>query len=191
MDHRRGVSRGSSWLDTPRQWLRVSGLTTLGLIAALGLGAGPVNAGWGDYEKYKGAETLDLVSVGVNEARCGAPPNFEAVFEGEGIDTAGGVFTVVSSGCQNIATGEVFDLTAVDTYANGDSVTIEAEDFTLVFDPQTCASSNVWPVFYDIAGGTGAFAGAQGYGTFDFASNDPACNGEIAPAFVWFKGKIK
>lgn len=191
MEHRRRSSNGSSWLDTPRQWLRVSSLTTLGLIAALGLGAGPVNAGWGGYEKYKGAESLDLVSVGVNEARCGAPPNFEAVFEGEGIDTAGGVFTVVSSGCQNIATGEVFDLIAVDTYANGDSVTIEAGSFSLVFDPQTCASANVAPVFYEIAGGTGAFSGAQGCGTFDFVSNDPACNGEIAPAFVWFNGKIK
>lgn len=172
-------------------WSRTIGLASASITATLLLGAGPVSASGGGQLHYKGAETLELVSVGPNPARCGAAPNFEAVFEGEGIDTAGGIFTVVSSGCQNIETGEVFDLVAVDTYASGDSVTIEAASFLLVFDPQTCASSNVAPVPYTIAGGTGAFAGATGGGKFDFASNDPNCNGEIAPAYVWFRGKIK
>lgn len=166
-------------------------MATVGLGAALLLSAGPVAADDHGNLQYKGSETLELVSVGLNEARCGKAPNFEAVFEGEGIDTAGGVFTVVSSGCQNIATGEVFDLVAVDTYANGDSVTIEASSFYLVFDPQICASSNVDSAHYEIAGGTGAFAGASGSGVFELASNDPSCNGEVAPAYVWFRGKIK
>lgn len=143
------------------------------------------------HTKYKGSESLNLISVGIDLDRCGDFPNFEAVFEGQGIDTAGGLFSVVSSGCQNIETGEVFDLVAVDTYANGDSVTIEASSFFLEFDPQTCASATVDPVHYTIAGGTGSFAGVMGHGKFEFASNDSACNGEIAPAFVWFHGKYK
>lgn len=172
-------------------WSRTIGLASASVAAALLLGSGPVAANGNGNLKYKGAETLELVSVGLNPARCGDAPNFEAVFEGEGIDTAGGVFSVVSSGCQNIVTGEVFDLVATDTYANGDSVTIEASSFFLEFDPQTCASANDGAVPYIIAGGTGAFAGATGGGTFDFANNDPNCNGEIAPAYVWFRGKIK
>ena len=185
-------------------WLRIAGSLAAGLTAVTILGTNAVSAHGGggggghhhdddddDAQRYKGSETLVLVSVAPNAARCGNYPNFEATFEGSGIDTAGGVFTVVSTGCQNIANGRVFDLVAVDSYASGDSVTIEAEDFFLVFDAQTCVSSNVDPVRYRIAGGTGAFAGASGGGKFDFASNDPACNGELAPAFVWFQGKVR
>lgn len=143
--------------------------------------------------KYNGAETLILVSVVPNLDRCGADPNtFEAQFTGEGIDTAGGSFTVVSSGCQNIAIGEVFDLTAVDTYATGDSVTIAApEPFFLVFNPETCVSANLEPVKYKIVSGTGAFANAKGGGRFDLISNDPNCNGETVPSFVSFRGRIR
>jgi hypothetical protein len=177
-------------------WFRMAGLLATGLIAVALSGANAVSAHGGgggddDAQRYKGSETLVLVSVAPNAARCGAYPNFEAAFEGSGIDTAGGVFTVTASGCQNISNGHVFDLVAIDSYASGDSITIEAEDFFLVFDPQTCVSSNVDPVRYDIAGGSGAFAGATGGGKFDFASNDPGCNGELAPAFVWFHGKVR
>lgn len=185
MAHRQGTS-----------WLHKAGMLVTGLTAVVLLGASAVSAhGGGDdddeAQRYKGSETLVLVSVAPNAARCGDYPNFEATFEGSGIDTAGGIFTVVSSGCQNIATGQVFDLVATDTYATGDAVSIEADDFFLVFDPQTCVSSNVDPVRYRIAGGSGAFAGATGGGKFDFASNDPSCNGELAPAFVWFHGKVR
>jgi hypothetical protein len=180
-------------------WLRIGGLAAACFSCTLLLGANVVSGGQEDdddddddeAQRYKGSETLELVSVAPNLARCGDVPNFEAVFEGSGIDTAGGVFTVVSSGCQNIATGLVFDLVATDTYANGDSVNIEADPFFLVFDPQICVSSNVDPVRYKIKGGTGAFAGAKGGGKFDFASNDPNCNGQLSPSFVWFKGKIR
>ncbi len=177
---------GTSWLYTMAL-----------LTAAFTIGPNPVWAstevddGDGEAQRYKGSETLDVVSAGPNPARCGAAPNIEVVFEGSGIDTAGGIFTVVSSACQNVATGEVFDLVATDTYASGDSITIESDPFFLVFDPQTCVSSNVDPVRYRIAGGTGAFAGAKGGGRFDIASNDPNCNGELAPAFVWFRGRIR
>ncbi len=144
---------------------------------------------WGG-TPYKGSETLELVSVAPNPERCGEFPNFEAHFSGEGIDTSGGVFTVDSSGCQNISTGEVFDLTAVDIYADGSSVNIQAASFTLGFDPDTCVSTNAYPVFYVVAGGTGEFAEASGFGWFEFASNDPACNGEMAPSYVWFRGIV-
>ncbi len=140
--------------------------------------------------KYKGAESLELVSVAPNLARCGDFPNFEAHFIGEGIDEAGGLFTATSSGCQNVATGEVFDLTAVDTYADGSTVNIVAGSFTLSFNPATCASSNTSPILYFIDGGTGQFAGASGVGLFNFLSNDPSCNGELAPAFVYFEGVV-
>jgi len=183
MAHRQGMS-----------WFRISGLFAMGVAASLVLGTNAVPAHADDDDEalpYKGSETLALVSVAPNPARCGDFPNFEAVFEGSGIDTAGGVFTVVSSGCQNIQTGYVFDLVAVDTYANGDSVNIVADDFFFVFDPQTCVSSNADPVRYWIDGGTGAFAGATGRGKFDIASNDPSCNGVVAPSFVWFRGKVR
>jgi hypothetical protein len=173
-------------------WFRVSALLALGVMTSLGLGTNAVTAhASGNSQRYKGSESLALVSVAPNPERCGDFPNFEAIFEGMGIDTAGGVFTVTSSACQNVATGLVFDLVATDTYASGDSVEIVADDFYLVFDPQTCVSSNDQPVRYWIDGGTGAFAGASGGGKFDIASNDPSCNGVLAPAFVWFGGKIK
>jgi hypothetical protein len=187
MAHRQGTS-----------WFRISGLLTVGLAASLALSTSPASADDDDDDegeanalRYKGSETLALVSVGLNLERCGDVPNFEAVFEGSGIDTAGGLFTVTSSGCQNVATGLVFDLMAVDTYANGDSVNIVADSFYLVLDPQTCVSTNVDPVRYSIDGGTGAYADARGGGKFDFASNDPSCNGVPAPAYVWFRGRIR
>lgn len=186
-------------LRRSRSRLRLVLRTTLGIGCALVL-AGPGAAppaqagGWGGgaaaLASYKGSETLELVSVGPNLARCGAHPNVEAQFEGDGIDTSGGVFSVESSGCQNVATGEIFDLVAVDTYVDGSSVQIDAASFTLVFDPATCVSTNALPVFYVVSNGTGQFAGAGGFGLFEFASNDPNCNGELAPSYVWFRGLV-
>jgi len=161
------------------------------MVAVLLLGASPVSASHQGAMAYKGAETLELVSVAPNVARCGAAPNVEATFEGQGIDTAGGVFTVDASGCQNPTTGQIFDLVAVDSYATGDSVTIAASSFFLVFDPQICVSATAGPVAYTVAGGTGAFAGATGGGVFEFISNDPSCSGVLAPAFVAFAGFIQ
>lgn len=145
----------------------------------------------GEWQKYNGAESLSLVSVAPNPARCGAAPNFELTFAGEGVDTAGGAFTVVSSACQNTATGEVFDLVAVDTYFTGDSVTITSEPFFLVPNPQTCTSANDGPVRYEVGNGTGIFAGIEGRGRYDLVLNDPACSGALTPAFVSFRGKIR
>lgn len=162
--------------------LLVSGTFTPSV--AVGFGGG---GGFGG-EFYKGSEALDLVAVAPNPARCGDFPNFEAQFEGQGIDTAGGIFDVTASGCQNIQTGKVFDLVAVDTYADGSTVTIEASTFFFQFDPSTCVSTNALPVPYEIADGTGQFATVTGGGFFNIANNDPSCNGEIAPGFVWFGG---
>lgn len=143
-------------------------------------------------KKYKGSETLSFVSAAPNPGRCGSSPTaIEAQFQGQGIDTAGGTFTVVASGCQNIATGEVYDLRAIDTYNAQDSVTIVTDNFFLKLNPQTCISANGKPVDYIISSGTGAFANVRGGGTFNFVSNDPNCNGEFVPGFVFFEGIIK
>lgn len=197
------------WVKTMTQrqgtsWFRITGLVTFGLAAALLLGTAPASASGGHHHHhhhdgddddgapdfgYKGSAALSLISVSENVERCGSAPVVELTFEGAGIDTAGGNTTIESSACQNTATGEVFDLVAVDTYASG-SVNIASETFFLVFNPETCASSSLESVRFDVDGGTGAFAGASGGGKFDIALNDPSCNGEVTPAYVWFRGHI-
>ena len=183
------------------QWIVGSPLVTgvprggVALLVGGGLTPSPVSAGieaegWPTLAPYKGSETLELLSVAPNPARCGGFPNFEAQFAGQGIDTAGGIFDVEASGCQNIETGEVFDLVAVDTYADGSSVTIVTFSFTLGLDPDTCVSTNSLPVFYTVGEGTGEFAGTTGFGVFEFASNEPTCSGEVTPAYVWFTGLV-
>ncbi len=166
--------------------------TLVGSVLLLGgaVAASPAQAGNGA-QKYKGSVALNVVSVAPNIPRCGEAPNVEAQFQGGGLDTGGGLVTVDATGCQNLDTGEVFDLIAVDTYADGNSINIVADSFFLVPNPQTCVSSNAEPVRFWIDGGTGLFDGATGGGKFDFATNDPGCNGEVEPAFIWFKGKIK
>jgi hypothetical protein len=182
MAHRQGTS-----------WLRIAGLFTLSATAALLLGTNAVSAPHAHDSQeldYRGAATLFVVSVGLDPDRCGDAPSFEITFEGSGIDTAGGITTIESSACQNTATGEVFDLVAVDTYADGDSLNIVSDSFFLVFDPETCVSTNVHPVHFSLDGGTGAWEGASGGGRYDIALNDPNCNGEVTPAFVWFGGRV-
>ena len=177
---RRGLARRRSLVAAVSLWMMVT------------IGAEPAVAhhdeGW---QRYGGAESLALVSAAPNPARCGAAPNLELSFEGQGADTAGGAFTVVSSACQNMATGEVFDLEAVDSYFGGDSVTITSESFYLVPNLQTCTAANDGPVRYEVSAGTGLFAGVEGRGKYDIVINDVGCSGTAAPAFVSFRGKLR
>lgn len=181
MTHRQGSS-----------WFRIAGLFAVGLAASALLDPNAVSASNNqNINDYKGAATLFVVSVGPNAERCGDAPVFEVIFEGSGIDTAGGITTIESSACQNVATGEVFDLVAVDTYANGDTVIIESDTFFLELDPDTCTSTNTEKVHFDIGGGTGTYANATGGGKYDIALNDPNCNGVVTPAYIWFRGKLR
>jgi hypothetical protein len=145
-----------------------------------------VNAHW------KGASQLTPVGVGPNVARCGAfPENVEVTFTGGGIDTGGGIFTSAASSCTNTTTGLIFDLKSTDTYVTGDAVFIETDPFTPVLNPVTCVSTNAQAVGFRVGGGTGIYAGATGQGRFHLASNDPACNGVLAPARVSFEGVLQ
>lgn len=145
-----------------------------------------VNADW------KGAESFSLTNAGPNVARCGAfPENIELTFAGSGIDTEGGVFNATASGCTNTTTNLIFDLKATDTYVqSGDQVFIEADSFVQVINPATCLATNSHAVTSRVAGGTGGHAGATGHARFNFANNLTPCNGQIAPAHVWFEGVI-
>lgn len=201
-------------------WSRSIGSAATSIAAALLLGSGAVSAGGhghgghgghghgghghgghghgghGDHGDdqdgpgYKGTASLDLISVAPNPARCGAAPNMEVVFEGSGLDTAGGITSIESSACQNLETGEVFDLVAVDTYAGGDTINIVSDSFYFVLDPETCVSTNIDPVEFDVDGGTGIFAGIEGGGLYDISFNDPTCNGVVTPAFIAFRGYL-
>ena len=145
-----------------------------------------VNAHW------KGASALTLVSAGPNPARCGPfPQNVEVIFSGGGIDTGGGMFSSAASTCTNTTTGEIFDLKATDTYQTGDSIFIETDAFTPVLNPATCVSTNSQAVGFRVAGGTGVYAGATGQGRFHLATNEPTCNGLLAPGRVSFEGVLQ
>lgn len=145
-----------------------------------------VNAHW------KGAESFSLTNAGPNVARCGAfPENIELQFSGSGIDTDGGLFNVIASACTNTVTNEIFDLKATDTYVqSGDQVFIEADSFVQVINPANCVASNSHAVSARVAGGTGGRAGATGNAKFNFANNLTPCNGQNAPAHVWFEGVL-
>lgn len=141
---------------------------------------------------WKGASQLTPTGAGPNVARCGSfPENIEVTFTGGGIDTGGGIFTSAASSCTNTTTGLIFDLKSTDTYVTGDAVFIETDAFTPVLNPATCVSANTQAVGFRVAGGTGVYAGATGQGRFHLASNDPACNGILAPARVSFEGVLQ
>jgi hypothetical protein len=147
---------------------------------------GRVNPHW------KGASALTPAAVAPNPARCGPfPANIEITFTGGGIDTGGGIFTSDASTCVETATGRIFDLKSTDTYQSGDSVVIETDPFTPVLNPATCVSANVEAVGFRVAGGTGVYAGATGQGRFHFATNEPTCNGILAPGRVSFEGVLQ
>jgi len=141
---------------------------------------------------YKGGSTFNLAGAGPNVARCGAfPENIELSFTGSGIDTEGGFNTAVFSACTNTATNLVFDLEAIDTYAqSGDQVFIEADSFVQTVNPVTCVATNTHGVPFRVAGGTGGHSGATGQGRFHITSNLTPCNGLTPPAQVWFEGVI-
>jgi hypothetical protein len=141
---------------------------------------------------WKGASALTPVSFGPNPARCGAfPENIEITFTGGGIDTGGGIFTSAASTCTNTTNGLIFNLKSTDTYQSGDAVNIETDAFTPVLNPATCVSANVQAVGFRVAGGTGIYAGATGQGRFHFATNEPTCNGLLAPGRVSFEGVLQ
>lgn len=142
---------------------------------------------------YKGGSTFNLVNAGPNVARCGAfPQNIELSFTGSGIDTEGGYNTAVFSACTNTTTNEVFDLRAIDTYAQtGDQVFIEGDSFVLAPNPAICAAANAHGVPFRVTGGTGKYAGATGNGRFNIFSNLTPCNGLVLPAHVSFEGVIR
>jgi hypothetical protein len=143
-----------------------------------------VNAQW------KGMESFSLTNAGPNVARCGAfPENIELSFAGSGIDTEGGVFDVVASACTNTNTNQIFDLKATDTYVQGgDQVFIEGDPFVQIINPANCVATNSHAVMGRVTGGTGSRAGATGHARFHFANNLTPCNGQNAPAHVWFEG---
>ena len=145
-----------------------------------------VNAHW------RGTESFSVTGAGPNVARCGAfPENIELSFAGSGIDTEGGAFNVVASACTNTVTNLIFDLKATDTYVqSGDQVFIEADAFVQVINPENCVASNSHAVMGRVAGGTGGHAGASGHARFHFANNIGPCNGQNAPAHVWFEGVV-
>jgi hypothetical protein len=142
---------------------------------------------------YKGGSAFNLAGAGPNVARCGAfPENVELSFTGSGIDTEGGYNTAVFSACANTTTDEVFDLKAVDTYAQtGDQVFIEGDSFVLAPNPAICAAANAHGVPFRVAGGTGKYAGATGNGRFNIFSNLTPCNGQVLPSHVSFEGVIR
>ncbi|HEU4713144.1 MAG TPA: hypothetical protein VFS76_16350 [Pyrinomonadaceae bacterium] len=145
-----------------------------------------INAHW------RGTESFSVTGAGPNVARCGAfPENIELSFAGSGIDTQGGAFNVVASACTNTVTNLIFDLKATDTYVqSGDQVFIEADSFVQVINPENCVASNSHAVMGRVAGGTGGHAGASGHARFHFANNITPCNGQNAPAHVWFEGVV-
>jgi hypothetical protein len=134
---------------------------------------------------------LTVAGVAPNVARCGAFPNVEVQFTGQGTDTGGGPFTSAASACQNIVTNEVFDLISVDTYWTGSSITILSEPFVLMLNPATCLATNSSPVKYTLPGGTGIFANSIGEGRYHIYVTDASCSGVTLPAQVAFEGKIK
>ena len=145
-----------------------------------------VNAHW------RGTESFSLTNAGPNVARCGAfPENIELTFSGSGIDTEGGLFNVTASACTNTNTNLIFDLKATDTYPqSGDQLFIEADPFVQVINPANCTATNSHAVMGRVAGGTGGHAGATGHARFHFVNNLAPCNGQNAPAHVWFEGVV-
>ena len=176
--------------------LKVLLLTLTGLMILAGQVLGGSSAATANDHvnpNYKGGSTFTLVSAGPNVARCGAfPQNIELSFTGGGTDTEGGLNTAVFSACTNTTTDLVSDLKAIDTYVQtGDQVFIEGDSFVLAPNPANCAASNSHGVPFRITGGTGIYAEARGFGGFHIASNLTPCNGQMAPAQVWFEGVFK
>jgi hypothetical protein len=178
---------GRSRASHPLGSLLVVGL--LGIIATVrGTGVSSAESG----RVWKGAETLSPVSLAPNAARCGPfPRHIEARMAGSGVDTNGGPYTVVASGCLDTQTDVIFDLEATDTYLRtGEAVRIDPENLSLDVDPGTCVAANREPVRFKLAGGSGRYVGAEGAGTYTLAMTMPDCVGPQVPAQLWFEGRI-
>ena len=143
-------------------------------------------------DPWKGAETLNPISVAPNLARCGAfPRNLEARLAGTGIDTNGGPYVVTASGCLDTRANVLFDLKATDTYLRSrEALFIAPDDLTLDVDPQTCVGANREPAGFEVAGGTGRYSQARGAGTYTLVMTMPGCLGPQAPAQIWFTGVL-
>lgn len=172
--------------------MKARGMKLVVVIAVAGTALqGPGSAAPSDAD-WKGAETFTQTTLVPNPTRCGAtPPNVEATFIGNGVDTTGGAFLVTVTACLNTETLRVSDLDATDTYVHTQgSVFIAPDDFSLVVDPETCVAANDAPVQFRVVGGTGKYENARGSGQFDFAANWTPCNGLTQPTHVWFRGTI-
>jgi hypothetical protein len=143
-------------------------------------------------DAWTGAETLTAISVGPNLARCGVfPRHLEARLSGAGVDTNGGSYVVVASGCLDTREDVLFGLEARDTYVRtGESIVIVPDDVPLAVDPATCVGTNARPAGFDVEGGTGRYAGVDGGGTFTLVMTMPTCAGPQAPAQLWFTGSL-
>ncbi len=165
---------------------------TAGVVTLAGVVIGPT--GWASAERpgWKGAETLAPVGIGPDLARCGVfPRHLEAHFVGSGLDTAGGPYAVSASGCLDSEANVLFDLEATDTYlGTGHSLRIAPADVALDVNPATCTATNGAPVRFAVAGGTGAYAGATGGGSFDIAFTLPTCPGPQTAVHIWFRGQL-
>jgi hypothetical protein len=188
---------GSDAMTTGRRVLGPRRAAILGITAAVVTLASvvtgasqPVSA---ERPDWKGAETFAPVSIGPNPVRCGVlPRQLEARFLGSGIDTSGGPYTVSASGCLDSEANVLFDLEATDTYLRtGDSLRIAPADVALDVNPVTCTATNREPVRFDVAGGTGAYAGASGGGSYDIAFTLPTCPGPQTAVHVWFRGHLQ
>jgi hypothetical protein len=155
---------------------------------ALGAHAGTADAG---AREWKGAETFAPVTIAPDIARCGQfPRHVSARFVGSGIDTVGGPFVVRASGCLDTQANVLSDLEATDTYLRGGSIRIRPDDAVLHVDRATCVATNVAPVPFTTAGGSGAFANARGEGHYDLAFTLPTCVGPQQVVHIWFHGTI-
>jgi hypothetical protein len=171
---------------------RRAALLVAGTVIVAGPVIGSAAAAGADRPGWKGAETFTPVGIGPNPARCGAfPRHLEAHFVGSGIDTRGGPYAVSASGCLDTQANVLFDLEATDTYlGSGDSLRIVPADVSLDVNPATCSATNREPVRFHVAGGTGAYAGASGGGSYDLAFTLPTCLGPQAAGHIWFRGRL-
>jgi hypothetical protein len=160
------------------------------VIAATAL-ATPVETADAGAREWKGAETFAPVTITPDIAKCGPfPRNLAARFVGSGIDTVGGPFVVRASGCLDTQANVLSDLEATDTYLGGGSVRIRPGDAVLNVDRATCVATNVEPVPFTVAGGSGAFATARGEGHYHLAFTLPTCIGPQQVVHIWFHGTL-
>ena len=170
-----------------------SGWIVVGLLVAIfAVGTEQGGAARAASPAWKGAETLNPLSLAPAPLRCGPPPTYlEGRFAGSGLDSVGGAFTVTASGCLDTEKLRLFDMEATDTFvSSGDSIVILPGDVDLVLNADTCVAVNRRPVPFRTGSATGSLQGASGQGTFHIALSYPPCGGALLPAHVWFDGTL-